>query len=245
VKNQILMAMTVAVTLISSVVKADTLKLDYRPDLYSGANGGGEFQAYDLSSGFNFANTQSAPPNLGLRDNIPTFQTFCVEYSFHFTPNAMYFSTPGYSLASQPSFNLADGHHGGVAYLYDQFWKGSLSAYNYTLGVGRHNSATDLQEAIWKLVADPSWANASLSGQALTYYNLGVAHNSDSIGNVRILELYSSYNNGVFSGDKQDQLVEVVPPPSPVPLPATASIGLGLLGTLGLVHLGRRRFTIA
>jgi hypothetical protein len=255
----------VALAALVGIAKADSLsslQLHYDPGSFSdGANGGGEFEAYHLSTLFNFAGPQPTPPNLATSGYgagqawdpavQTTFQTFCVEDTVFFTPDTMYFSNPtatthaGRALTPQ------------VAYLFDQFWNHTLGTsllslptavdnYNYTLGGGRVSAATDLQQVIWFLIGEPAWASlapdarqAAWISEANTATAIGGSW-GPSIGSVRILQL--STNPGLAPA--QDQLVEVFPPAAvnPTPLPSTAYAGLGLFGGLALLQT-RRRWT--
>ncbi|HRE81897.1 MAG TPA: VPDSG-CTERM sorting domain-containing protein [Opitutaceae bacterium] len=86
-----------------------------------------------------------------------TFQTFCLEYSEHFTPGTVY----NYSIGNAATLggvsgatNGADPISLGTAWLYSQFAAGSLAGYDY--GAGRKASNTSLQLAIWFLENETS-----------------------------------------------------------------------------------------
>ena len=248
------------VAALAGSARADSLKLNYAPGVYSdGTHGGGEFQAYDLqpNPGYNFVpqGSQVTLNGTSLQTpgsfSTPTFQTFCVEDTVYFYPGTMYYTAPvtmTHDLSGDPARPLT----AQVAYLFDRFWSGALSTdpngtYNYSdlaMG-GRSASATSLQEAIWTLIGDPNWAGYTFNGakstvaidnQAKKWYdeaNTYVAtHPNAGIGNVRILQL-SQFSNG--RGAAQDQLIEVS-----TPLPCTAYAGVGLLGGLALVQVRRR-----
>ena len=80
------------------------------------------------------------------------FETFCIEYSEHFSPGSTYY----YGI-SQGAMNggLSGGNPDpisrGTAWLYLQFAKGTLAGYNYALGPGGNASAAALQATIWWL----------------------------------------------------------------------------------------------
>jgi hypothetical protein len=218
----------------------DSLQLHYDPGTFSdGADGGGEFEAYNLSTGFQFADPQHAPPSLkgtgygngqAYETTIQkTFQTFCTEDEIFFYPDQLYFS--GSATQTHDGRPLTPE----VAYLYDKFWHGTLPGYSYTFGALRSTSAQDLQEAIWHLMADPHWLNlAVLPAQTKTWVTDATdAVNGawgDSIHSVRLLQLSDSAGLPA-----QDQLVEIA-----VPLPSAAWGGAILLGAVGAMKVRRR-----
>jgi hypothetical protein len=238
---------------IGGLAKAESLKLHFDPTNFSdGPDGGGEFEAYDLSAGFQFADPQSNPPSLvtsGYGANQDwntatqkTFQTFCTEDTVFFYPDNLYYTAPTTTL-----------HDGRVltaqeAWLFDQFWNGTLVGYDWTFGVGRETSAQLLQLAIWTLANDPNHplANAgSLPTQSQTWIadaNDAVLNGTwgDSIHNVRVLQLSTDPSG---DGPAQDQLVEISPEVNlngGVPLPSSAMAGIVLLAGLGVMQVRRR-----
>jgi hypothetical protein len=136
----------------------------------------------------------------------------------------------------------AVGHSGGAAdpldprtaYLFSQFARGELSGY-VPSGSGRADMADELQEVIWYIEGE--WD--TLDGRAVTWFaeasaavNPGGAWyrqwGPNSIGNVRVMNLFSAGHAGDPEFNRQDQLV-LVPAPGAAVL---AMIGLGALGCL-------------
>lgn len=204
-------------------------------DAYSGSGTGtgGEYMITSI--------TGLSPANMGANVRIApgVFQTFCLEID----------ETSG-SGDYTVSLAAVDGGRGGpspdpisdeTAWLFTQFWKGTLSDYNYLpLGTGagkRVESANSLQRAIW-------WFEQELNSTQLA--NLGDAQantwiadaqaavaNGWTNGNVRVLNVSITDRQGVVT-NLQDYLVIV-------PLPPSVAMGLGLMGGLGAIGFIRRR----
>jgi len=194
------------------------------------------------------------------------FQTFCLEldesisthnqdtnsgtFVYQWTLNAS-----GTAIQGGRNTNAGDTISAQTAFLYTQFYNGTLSGYNYTLGSGRRTTASALQEAIWYLENELGDGSngfdpgiSSLSGNTATagtaQYYVTLANNAVStgqwnvgLGNVRVLNLttHDAFGNLVQA---QDVLVMV-------PLPPAAYLGLGLLGAIGAVAYVRRRRALA
>jgi hypothetical protein len=142
---------------------------DNGPSGYTAGIGGGEFGISSFSD-LSILAPAAAPTKVAGLD----FQTFCVEGGVtlpqdtpvHWTVNALINnSTP---IAPQ------------TAFLYTQFWNGTLSGYDYSLGAGRESSAHDLQEAIWFLQGQ--W-QGSLESGAQSYVDAANAAVNGSWGN--------------------------------------------------------------
>lgn len=188
------------------------------------------------------------------------FETFCVEYPEHFSPGATYSfdintgAINGGFSGQVPVGSNFDPLDPMTAYLYTQFWTGQLasSGYHYVIAnasdTGRVASATSLQLAFWKIEGE-------LSGSVLTAYNgdsqakawydqavIAVAvggswyqqWGANSIGNVRVMNLYTG--SGATRVNDQDQLVLLE-----VPLPAASLLGMSLMSGIGIVAALRRR----
>jgi hypothetical protein len=151
------------------------------------------------------------------------FYTFCVERREYFSPSNPYY------VGGISDVTRATGHEltPEAAYIY---WAYRNNIYQYPETGINQNGA--IQEAIWFAMDDVN--TFSVPGAQAIYAD-AVGRWSD-IGNVRVLNLYSSYSDAAgFSGNVQDQLALV----SGVPEPSTfLLLGAGLAG----VGLLRRRF---
>jgi hypothetical protein len=210
---------------VTGPVSAGTLKLK---DSY-GSGPGGEFSVIDFTPAIHAVSQLGAGvPHLA---NSADFQTFCVEKDEFINFDVTYYW--------KVSGAAEDGGIGGpspdplspeTGYLFAQFWKGTLSSY-FDNSLNRVTMANELQEAIWYLEQEIT----SVSGQAATWVTEAQNSGWTDTGQVRVLNLYSSYNAGVYSGNKQDQLVMVVPTPTGV------GAGAGVLVALGIYNHRRRQ----
>lgn len=211
----------------------DRIKLEWGAGTYGHAFGGGEFKA----SGVSVLN--------GAGDS---FLTFCLEYSEHISLNTPYYvdintaaKSGGGGAILDPSGGTYDPLNASTAWLYTQFRNNALSGFNYTSNASASNaSANSLQLAIWKLEGELSGsALATYGGDSVAQGWVAAAEGSGwtTLGNVRVLNLYGSYNSstGKFSEFKQDQLYLM-----PIPEPETYAMLLAGLGLMGFVARRRR-----
>lgn len=204
-------------------------------DAYSGGTAG-EFLVTDFT-GLNV-------PALGtdVQVNRGIFQTFCMEFNELLTPGVTYnWELNTAAVNGGVSGGNPDPLDARTAYLYTQFWHGTLSNYAFDdLGdqTGeRGPDAKQLQDAIWYLEGEiGSLASGSKAANWVAEANQAVNTGAWSgIGNVRILNLYSFDTSG-NRVHNQDLLVVV-------PLPPAAMAGFLLLGGLGAARRLRRRKT--
>jgi len=205
---------------------------------YTGLYGGGEFAIATFSLGPNLS-----PLGTGVQVNSFVFQTFCLEAN----ERMVFGQTLDFTVDTSAN---AGGFGGGnpdpldarTAYLFTQFWNGTLSGYNYTLGTARMDSATALQLAIWKLEdelgtssLEDAYNNNSAAMAFVSAANSAVASGGSwfgkGLGDVRVLNLTLNGTN------LQSVLVSV----TPIPLPPAAFLGLGIMTGLGGLGLVRRR----
>ena len=113
-----------------------------------GSGFGGEFSVTNFSG----IVIPASGPGVNIGGGV--FQTFCVE-----TEDVIFGDLYSWTLNTEVVFG---GFGGGspdplspqTAYLFTQFWNGTLSNYNYTIGPGRVDSAFALQLALWELEDD-------------------------------------------------------------------------------------------
>jgi hypothetical protein len=227
----------------ASDAQAGTITLAYGPGQYS-SNGGGEFKVTQ------FTGTDVPTQGAGVQVSGGYFQTFCLEHSETFAPGTTYNWTlsesahaGGGGAQQDANGNWYDPVGSATAYLYTQFWQGTLSwtdtagalkLYDYNVGSGRAASADALQKAIWYLENEQSLSQ--IGGTSSDAYRMVVAAQSaidsgvwSGVGNVRVLTLTDS-----AGGVHQDQLFMV-------PLPPAAWLGFGLLAGIAAVGAARRR----
>jgi hypothetical protein len=207
---------------------------------------GGEFTAIaspDLLGNGYVLSTEQAVSGHGTG-----FQTFCLETGVTFSPGTQYYYTLG--TTTQP---LSGGGAGsglnltaGAAYLYYEFATGQLAGYNYANsgpGLSRLDDAGLLQAAIWYLQGNQTYGGyvtPTISNDP--FYALALANaNSSYLSYVDVLQMWTTDNNGVYSGPAQNQLVltGTRPPPSPVPDGGMTIVLLG--GALAGLQALRRK----
>lgn len=221
--------------------------MEYGPGAYS-ANGGGEFKVIQ------FTGASLAPMGPGVALPGSFFSTFCLEYSENFSSGQQF----NWELNTVARAGGGDAAHGAqldgagwfdpldarTAYLYTNFWKGTLSwlgagnvlkTYDYDIGPDRVGSAAALQGAIWYLEGERTLAE--IGGNTSDAYYMTVAATNavnsgawNGIGMVRVLNLTDAQGNR-----RQDQLVIVMP------LPPAALLGMGLMSGVGAFGAWRRR----
>jgi len=154
-------------------------------------------------------------------NTLDNFYTFCVENQEYFNPGNLYYIGGISDTTLNTNYKLTPA----AAYIYSAYRQGLYTSYPGT-GIDQNGA---IQEAIWYAMGEIN--TFSLEG-ALAIYNNALGKWND-IGNVRVLNLYSSYSAETgFSGPVQDQLA-LVPESSTFLL-----IGAGFAG----VWLLRRRF---
>lgn len=173
-----------------------------------------------------------------------SFLTFCLERTEYVSLNTPYYvqidtaaRNGGYGGQTSPG---VDPISAGTAWLYTQFRNGSLDDGGFS-GFQYGTSATHdaLQLAFWKLEGElnSTWLNTYLNNPLAQSLVQGAStSNWNSIGDVRVMNLYSGYSNGVFSGAKQSQLYL-----APVPEPETYAMLMAGLGLMGVVARRRKQ----
>ena len=229
IRTSIVLA-SLAIVCTAGMATANTVRFTDATGKYNGTSGGA-FVATRVSGDVGLTG------GLGLTGN--NFYTFCVERnaSIQLNGTTTYFG--------QISMSSSQGANGGVtsgtiplsnitARLYREFRNNGTFGRVGTFVNGYTTAAqTDaIQNAIW--AAQGQITVGSLTGDSLALYNWAKA-NSDGLKGVRILRLWTTNTNGVYTGASQDQLTMI-------PLPPAAWAGLGTLGCLlGASHIRRRK----
>lgn len=192
------------------------------------------FHSAGTTNGGEWVVANAANPSVGL------FGTFCLERSQRIRLDTAY-TIQGLSDAADKGLPTEDALDSRTAYLYSNYYNGTLSDFNYTDFLEHRADADALQAAIWYLEGEV----ASLSGQALDWVNEATAAiaNGDwtGLGDVRVINL-NYLENGQWKY-VQDLLTVVggEPPPNIVPEPTTFAIWALLGGMVGLVYWPRRK----
>ena len=199
---------------------------------YDGTNGsGGAFQAQWLSgyNGIGGGNGQTGS----------NFLTFCIEENEFLGFGGQY-----YTQIATTAMNggVSGGGPGGdpldaaTAKIYREFRAGGNfgGVGTFSDGYNTSDETSAIQYAIWSIEGEMTLGNDSISLLAADLVTWA-SNNNGSIGNVRVMRLWDTYQNGVYSGNHQDLLTLV-------PLPPAAWAGLGTLtGVAGLGFLRRRK----
>lgn len=195
------------------------------------------------SSGGPFTATVVSGP-IGIYATNATFNTFCLEHGENFSPNQTY-----WAVVSDRAVFGANGTNGSgfdllnpqTAYLYTNYMKGTMTSV-VASWTGSDGDKKALQDAIWQQEGETganintSGATAGLRNLLQTAANAAVAGSwGNTIGNVRVLQLWTSQGTaGTQAGKAQDQLVLV-------PTPQASLAGMSLLGVMGVLGIIKRR----
>jgi hypothetical protein len=149
------------------------------------------------------------------------YETFCIEFNEHIALSGTYDASislgaiyggvaGGIDHDSNPLTPTTDIISLGTAYLYQRFANGSLAGagYIYADGAGRAAQATVLQNAIWYLEDEISYAAAGGAGNA--YLNLAASvfgGLANAKANNNLFAVAALNLGGVDPNQKQDQLI--------------------------------------
>jgi hypothetical protein len=169
-----------------------------------------------------------------------SFYTFCMEWNENVNFSTAYYT----QLAKSSMFGGVSGGSGNpvtdplgseTALLYRTFRDGG--SFGGSIGVIDSSAETTaLQFAIWYSEGEKNWSQLSPNAQYL--YNWAAANADGSLYGVRVLRMWASYSNGVYSGARQDLLTLV-------PVTPAAYAGIGTLAAMGMFAIARRRQLMA
>ncbi|MBM4313784.1 MAG: PEP-CTERM sorting domain-containing protein [Deltaproteobacteria bacterium] len=165
------------------------------------------------------------------------FETFCLERYEYISPGSKYYAEVSSSNSTASTTYGNDPISQGTAWLYSLFAEGTLSGYNYTPGYYRSASAAELQETIWWLEGEITYAPTnSFSSLVTTKFGSESYAKSTVAGNTYGVGVLNLYVDPTKKANRQDQLILTNPStPTTVPEPATMLLlGLGLIGLAGI-----------
>jgi hypothetical protein len=201
------------------------------------------------TSGGSFKATVQPGSSIGIYGPGASFQTFCVEVNEEFSSTGVYTavaSTESVFGGGSSLQNAGTNEYGSngfvplapeVAYLYTHFMSDTMSSvvgasWHGTLASSDAASVESLQNAIWHFMgytyADGSTSITSALESAATTAVHGAIPTWSGLGNVRIMQLWTSPTLRTSDFKAQDQLVLV-------PTPSASLAGMSLLSGLALV----------
>jgi len=223
--KRMLLGLAVCALMVAPVMAVPTVTIDRVGAVYDSTVGGGEMRAVPNSD------------LMGISGETGSFLTFCVER--HEPVDAAGGTTYSADVLTEAILgNWNDGPVGPTshdaldsrtAYLYSQFRKGTLAGFSNDAA-----SAGNLQQAIWYIEDEYDDATYQLPLAALTpgaqsFVNLANANDPGTIGNVRVLHLWTETTPG--KPDLAQDMLTLAPVPAPAAI-LLAGIGTGLVGWL-------------
>ncbi len=183
-------------------------------DANYGQYGGGEFVVTNFTGGLALAPMGSNGTG-NVKVSGSTFQTFCIQADKDINANVSYTWTLSDKIDGITSLDPK------AAYLYSNFWAGTLPNYNLAPGTTRVASARSLQLAMWSIMGqlgatenNPAYGSLSAEfaadGQANAWVTLATTANPANIGDVRVLVITDN-----TTGNFQDLLVKIAPSSGP------------------------------
>lgn len=186
---------------------------------------------------------------IGIYATNATFQTFCIERSELFTPNATYTAVvsdrsvggnaggvndPTLPWYGNPGFiNTSDLLDPDTAYLFTNFVQGTMTSV-VASWTGSTGDLIALQDAIWTIEGETVNTSGATAGMKTVLINAANAANWTTIGNVRVMQLWNTALGPIGSdaAKVQDHLVIV-------PLPPAVLAGMGLMAIMGVGYIRR------
>lgn len=214
----------------ASTCLAERVRMDHPGNAYRDPNfAGGAFRA-TTTAGYNGELG-------GFGGSNTSFLTFCLERNEHVVPGNTYYTTISTEArAGGVGGGSPDPLSATTALLYTQFRTAGNFGNLAGLGNGLLDTANEirsLQRAIWRAEDEFNGTESEFLNDALAIalYNWAMANNDGTIGNVRVLNLWSDAG---YTQHAQDQLTII-------PLPPAAWAGLACLGGVFGVRYARRR----
>jgi len=220
-----------------------TIKVTDPTNAYNGTDSsGGAFIVNQVSGDNGFLGDLGLSATTGGTDNKGSFYTFCIERSETFTFNTLYYTQIADSARGGGGGAIGTGATaydplvGVTAKLYSTFRCGG--SFGGTIGViDTAIESTAMQNAIWFSEGEKTWAELDANAQYL--YNWAKTNSDGGLHGVRVLRLWTTLSNGVYSGASQDFLTLI-------PLPPAAYAGMGTFaGMLGFAAIRRRQHAAA